>query len=230
MQRPGGDGPGESKTTMITVTKEQLGGATRRAGDAVTSLDDLRKEWLRKAAKGDCELWSVGRSVAEVRAEASRLTPDPEADESTRFYLEAARAEFERIASYAAAIDRARNAGGDGHSAADLRKDAEASVPTEPGEHTPTQLAYFEGGNAETVVAMGDALVNAGFRREDAAILWASGMGLDELKRRLATEPSGFALERGLLKLKRHVAASVMGLDERGLLKRHVAAGTGIAR
>ncbi len=200
----------------------------------VTWLEDLRKEWLRQAANGDCELWSVGRSVAEVRAQASAMTPDPEADESTRFYLEAARAEFERIA-----IDRARNAG-DGHSG----KDAEASVPTEPGEPTPTQLAYFEGrngvfydmltgeehtptqldyfegglgkflekrehdealakaraANAETVVAMGDALVHAGFRREDAAILWASGMGLDELKRRLATDPSVFALERGLLK------------------------------
>ncbi len=153
---------------------------------------DLRKEWVRKAARGDCELWSVGRSVAEVRAQASRLTPDAEADEETRFYLEAARAEFERIAS---------------------RHDE--------------ALAKARAANAETVVAMGDALVNAGFRRADAAILWASGMGLDELKRRLATDPSVFALERGLL--KRHVAAGT-GRDERGLLKRHVAAGTGIAR
>jgi hypothetical protein len=30
MQRPGGDGPGESKTTMITVTKEQLGSNGKR--------------------------------------------------------------------------------------------------------------------------------------------------------------------------------------------------------
>ena len=110
-------------------------------------------------------------------------------------------------------------------------------------------LAKAREANAETVVAMGDALVNAGFRdaarsrvlavgdalvnadfrREDAAILWASGMGLDELKRRLATDPSAFALERGLL--KRHVAAGTgIARDERGLLKRHVAAGTGIAR